>query len=93
MEGGQASTPTGSRPRLGTVLATAAEGLRVVAVLLNAIMPTTAQRMWDMLGAEAPLGPLAAQRVQDAGAGASCRRRRLTKGDALFPRLEEETTA
>ena len=81
-------------PRVGTVLATAADGLRVVAVLLNATMPTTAQRMWDMLGAESPLGPLAAQRVQDTGAwGQLPAGAVLTKGDALFPRLEEEPTA
>jgi methionyl-tRNA synthetase len=83
-----------ARARVGTVLATAADGLRVVAVLLNATMPTTAQRMWDMLGAEASLGALAAQRIQDAAiwgqlpAGAV-----LTKGEVLFPRLEEEPTA
>jgi methionyl-tRNA synthetase len=77
--------------RVGTVIATAAEGLRVVAVLLNATMPTTSQRLWSMLGGDDALGPLAAQRIQDAGrwgqlpAGAV-----ITKGDALFPRLEEE---
>jgi len=63
-------------------------------VLLNATMPSTAEKLWAMLGAEAGLGSLAAQRIQDAGrwgqlpAGAA-----VTKGDALFPRLEEEATA
>ena len=83
-----------ARVRVGTVIATAAEGLRVVAVLLNATMPTTAQGMWDMLGADAPLGPLAAQRIQEAAAwGRLPAGAGLTKGDALFPRLEEEPTA
>jgi methionyl-tRNA synthetase len=83
-----------ARARVGTVLATSAEGLRVVAVLLNATMPATAEKLWAMLGAEPRLGSLAAQRIQDAGrwgqlpAGAT-----VTKGDALFPRLEEEATA
>jgi methionyl-tRNA synthetase len=83
-----------ARVRVGTVLATAAEGLRVLAVLLNATMPATAQRMWDMLGAEASLGALAGQRIQEVSAwGQLPAGTALTKGDALFPRLEEEATA
>ena len=83
-----------ARVRVGTVIATAADGLRVAAVLLNATMPTTAQRMWDMLGAEASLGAIAAQRIQGAAAwGQLPAGAVLTKGDALFPRLEEEPTA
>ena len=47
-----------------------------------------------MLGAEATLGALAAQRVQDAAAwGQLPAGALLTKGDVLFPRLEEEPTA
>jgi methionyl-tRNA synthetase len=80
-----------ARERVGTVLATAAEGLRVVAVLLNAVVPKACAALWQMLGAEAALGALADQRVQSAGqwgqlpAGVC-----LTKGDALFPRLVED---
>ena len=76
--------------RLATILYTAAESLRAVAVLLNAVMPKSSAALWESLGAEAPLGPLAEQRVQDAGrwgqlpAGAT-----VTKGAVLFPRLEE----
>jgi methionyl-tRNA synthetase len=79
-----------ARARVATVIATAAEALRVVAVLLNATMPSTSEKLWSMLGAEAELGPLAAQRIQDVArwgqlpSGAV-----ITKGDALFPRLEE----
>ena len=78
------------RGRLATILYTAAESLRALAVLYAAVMPTTSRRIWELLGAEAGLGPLAEQRVQDAGrwgvlpAGSA-----VTKGDALFPRLEE----
>jgi methionyl-tRNA synthetase len=84
-------TDPAARLRVGTVLATAAEALRVVAVLFNATMPASAEKLWAMLGAEAQLGTLASQRIQDAArwgqlsAGAT-----VTKGDALFPRLEEE---
>ncbi|MET9777741.1 methionine--tRNA ligase [Streptomyces sp. NPDC006367] len=82
------------RARLATILYTAAESLRAVAVLLNPVMPDTSQKLWDSLGAEASLGALAEQRVQEAAdwgrlpAGST-----ITKGAVLFPRLEEKPTA
>ncbi|MFI1761576.1 methionine--tRNA ligase [Streptomyces sp. NPDC020800] len=82
------------RARLATILYTAAESLRAVAVLLNPVMPETSRKLWDSLGAEASLGPVSEQRVQDAGewgrlpAGST-----VTKGAVLFPRLEEKPTA
>jgi methionyl-tRNA synthetase len=81
------------RARLATILYTAAESLRAVAVLLNPVMPDTSQKLWDSLGAEATLGALAEQRVQEAGdwgrlpVGST-----ITKGAVLFPRLEEKPT-
>ncbi|MYT70090.1 MULTISPECIES: methionine--tRNA ligase [unclassified Streptomyces] len=78
------------KARLATILYTAAESLRAVAVLLNPIMPETSAALWESLGAEASLGALADQQVQMAGtwgrlpAGAT-----VTKGAILFPRLEE----
>jgi methionyl-tRNA synthetase len=84
------SADPADRERLGTILYTATEALRVVAVLLHPVMPRATARLWESLGAEPGLGPLAAQRVQDAGGwgrlpvGAT-----VTKGDVLFPRLEE----
>ncbi|MFI6933725.1 methionine--tRNA ligase [Streptomyces sp. NPDC050287] len=83
-----------ARARLATILYTAAESLRAVAVLLNPVMPETSQKLWDSLGAEASLGALADQRVQEAAdwgklpAGST-----VTKGAVLFPRLEEKPTA
>ncbi len=80
--------------RLATILYTAAESLRAVAVLLNPIMPETSRRLWNSLGAEASLGALSGQRVQEAGewgklpAGTT-----VTKGAGLFPRLEEPAQA
>ncbi|MGN9755747.1 methionine--tRNA ligase [Streptomyces sp. SD31] len=82
------------RARLATVLYTAAESLRAVAVLLNPIMPETSRKLWDSLGAQASLGALADQRVQEAGdwgrlpVGST-----VTKGAVLFPRLEEKPIA
>ncbi|MFI5531616.1 methionine--tRNA ligase [Kitasatospora sp. NPDC051853] len=80
--------------RLATILYTAAEALRATAVLLNPLMPTTAQKLWDSLGAEESLGTLASQTiatVADWGrlpAGAT-----VVKGEILFPRLEEKPAA
>ncbi|MFJ9328226.1 methionine--tRNA ligase [Streptomyces sp. NPDC101230] len=84
------TTPEG-QARLATILYTAAEALRGVAVLLNAVMPETSQSLWESLGAEESLGALADQRVQDAGAwGTLPAGARVTKGAVLFPRLEEK---
>ncbi|MFJ9666395.1 methionine--tRNA ligase [Streptomyces sp. NPDC101219] len=82
------------KARLATILYTAAESLRAVAVLLNPVMPETSQKLWDSLGAEAGLGALADQKVQDSGTwGLLPVGSTVTKGAALFPRLEEKPTA
>ncbi|HXR72443.1 methionine--tRNA ligase [Actinocrinis sp.] len=83
-----------AQARLATILYTAAESLRAVAVLLNPVMPKSSAALWDSLGAQATLGALAEQRVPDAGrwgllpAGST-----VTKGAVLFPRLEEPSAA
>ncbi|MFF5086655.1 methionine--tRNA ligase [Streptomyces niveus] len=76
---------------LATILYTASEALRGVAVLLNPVMPETSQKLWDSLGADAALGALADQRVADAGTwGRLPAGTTVTKGAVLFPRLEEK---
>lgn len=83
-----------AQARLATILYTAAESLRAVAVLLNPVMPATSRKLWDSLGAEAHLGPLDGQRVQDAGTwGLLPPGVTVTKGEILFPRLEEPKSA
>ncbi|MCL6551357.1 MAG: methionine--tRNA ligase [Acidothermus cellulolyticus] len=83
-----------ARIRLATVLYTAADGLRALAVLLNAVMPRACSRLWEQLGAEATLGPLGSQRISDtARFGVLPAGSRLTKGDPLFPRLAEDASA
>jgi methionyl-tRNA synthetase len=83
-----------AQARLATVLYTAAESLRALAVLLNPVMPRTSEKLWASLGAETHLGALADQRLQDVArwgtlpAGAT-----VTKGQPLFPRLEDRTDA
>lgn len=83
-----------ARSRVATVLNTAAEGLRVLAVLLNAVMPQSSATLWASLGAGDALGDLAAQRISDAGQwGQLLVGSTLTKGESLFPRLPDEPTA
>jgi methionyl-tRNA synthetase len=76
--------------RLHVVLYTICESLRAIAVLYNPLMPTAMASLWQQLGADAELGPIAEQRIGDVArwgqlpAGA-----RVTKGQSLFPRLED----
>ncbi|WP_030899038.1 methionine--tRNA ligase [Streptomyces sp. NRRL F-5126] len=82
------------RARLATILYTAAESLRAIAVLLNPVMPGTSAKLWDSLGAAEGLGALADQRVAEvADWGRLPAGTTVTKGAALFPRLEEPPTA
>jgi len=79
--------------RLATILVTAAEALRSLAVLLHPITPKAAQALWESLGAEAPLGALALQPVDGAARfGALPAGTTVTKGASLFPRLEDPVT-
>jgi len=82
-----------ARARVDTTLYTAAEGLRALAVLLAPVLPKAASQLWESLGASAVLGALVEQRVQDAGRwGQLLPGATVTKGAALFPRLEEPPT-
>ncbi|MEZ0091292.1 methionine--tRNA ligase [Streptacidiphilus sp. EB129] len=77
--------------RLATILYAAAESLRGIAVLLNPVMPRVSGLLWDSLGAEAVLGALADQKTADAAAwGVLPVGVTVTKGEILFPRLEEK---
>ncbi|MRH28725.1 methionine--tRNA ligase [Microbacterium sp. SYP-A9085] len=78
------------RGRLGTVLYTAAEGLRALAVLLSPVMPASTGTLWAALGAAGSLGPLQQQPIRQAGGWGI-----LEPGTAvaplapLFPRVEQ----
>jgi methionyl-tRNA synthetase len=76
--------------RLATILVTAAESLRALAVLLHPVTPQAAASLWQQLGADEPLGPLESQPVASAAdlAGLPAGTR-VTKGASLFPRLED----
>ncbi|HEY2556364.1 MAG TPA: class I tRNA ligase family protein, partial [Diaminobutyricibacter sp.] len=77
------------RERLGTVLYTAAEGLRALAVLLSPVIPAATGRLWESLGAGQELGPLEAQPIRDAGRWGQLAAGTTVNGlEALFPRIE-----
>ncbi len=77
--------------RLDTILYTVCESLRAIATLYNPVMPKAMGLLWEQIGANTTLGPLAEQRVDRIAewgqlpAGAA-----VSKGAVLFPRLEEE---
>jgi methionyl-tRNA synthetase len=74
------------RDEVGGILYTAAETLRILAVLTSPIMPRAAATLWSELGIAEPL---AAQRLPDAARwGSLAPGARTSKGDALFPRLD-----
>ncbi|HEY4225659.1 MAG TPA: methionine--tRNA ligase [Pseudolysinimonas sp.] len=85
--------------RLGTVLYTASEGLRALAVLLSPVIPKATTTLWDALGAAgsattAGLGALTAQPIRGAGdwgqlpVGST-----VTPLTGLFPRIEDPVPA
>lgn len=78
------------RVRLGTVLYTAAEGLRALAVLLSPVMPVSTEKLWIALGAAESVGRLQDQPIRDAGAWGVLKPGTSVNGLApLFPRVEQ----
>jgi methionyl-tRNA synthetase len=78
-----------TRERLGTVLYTAIDGLRALAVLLSPVIPEATAKLWGALGAHAGLGELTDQVIVDAGHwGQLPVGSRLGSLEALFPRIE-----
>ncbi|MBA8815771.1 methionyl-tRNA synthetase [Microbacterium halimionae] len=78
------------RERLGTVLYTAAEGLRALAVLLSPVMPVATEKLWTSLGVADALGALQAQPLRDAGRWAQLPvGTKVAALSPLFPRIEQ----
>jgi methionyl-tRNA synthetase len=74
------------RDELAGVLYAAAETLRILAVLIQPIMPSAAARLWEQLGIG---GAVADQRLPDAAVWGGLEPGTTTsKGDSLFPRVE-----
>ena len=77
------------RAQLETVLYTICESLRAIAVLYNPVMPVAMADLWRQIGAEA-LGNVVDQRVDGVGVwGQLPVGAKVTKGEGLFPRLED----
>ena len=80
-----------TRDRLATVLYTASEGLRALAVLLSPVIPEATAKLWAALGAA---GSLDDQPVRSAGDwGQLAPGAKFTALEALFPRIEQEAAA
>ena len=76
------------RDDLGAVLYTAAETLRILAVLIVPVMPDAAARLWSQLGLD-EVSPLGDQRLPEAAVwGGLTPGTRTAKGSSLFPRLD-----
>lgn len=79
--------------RLHTILYVLCDSLRAIAVLHHALMPRVTALMWEQIGAVV-LGDIADQRVQHAATwGLLPVGARVTKGEILFPRLEDPVEA
>jgi methionyl-tRNA synthetase len=76
------------RDELSGVLYAAAETLRILAILIQPIMPSAAQRLWDQLGIGGAVENL---RVPDDATWGRLEPGTVTsKGEALFPRVEAD---
>jgi methionyl-tRNA synthetase len=79
--------------RVGTILATAAEALRAIAVLYHPVMPRTTEALWSSLGADKAIGILSDQRVDEiARWGQLPAGTPISKGAPLFPRLADDVS-
>ncbi|MFL5767314.1 MAG: methionine--tRNA ligase [Actinomycetota bacterium] len=77
----------GHAEELAAVLYASAEVLRILAVLIQPVMPSAAERLWEQLGISEPL---ASQRLPDAARwGGFAPGTKTSKGESLFPRLDE----
>ncbi len=74
------------RPRLATVLYQTLESLRIIALLIAAFMPSTAEKMWSQLALEESLWE---QNLEVNGRwGGLIPGKRITKPIPLFPRID-----
>ena len=80
------------RAELDQVLYNTAESLRALAVMLHPIMPIATKKLWESLGAHSTLGPIESQEIgQVMRWGQLLPGSQVSKGEILFPRLEEPT--
>jgi methionyl-tRNA synthetase len=74
------------KDRLGTVLYTAAEGLRIITALAYPVLPQSAQKIWRQLGQTEPLGSL---QLDLLAWGQLKPGTKIGKPEGIFPRVEK----
>jgi methionyl-tRNA synthetase len=80
------------RERLGTVLYTAAEGLRILATLMAPVTTKVAEKRWSTVG-QGSLGDLAAQPLTTAANWGQLKAgQAIGELEPLFPRIETDAT-
>ncbi len=78
-----------SGARLEEVLYTSAETLRITAVLLYPVMPTSMKKLWGQLGFS---GPLEKMRYESLKWGQFPAAQKISQAEVIFPRLDKEKT-
>ena len=74
------------RARLGNVLYTAAEGLRIIAALAHPVLPQATQKIWQQLGLT---GQLSDVQLDLLSWGQLKPGTKITKPEGIFPRVEK----
>jgi methionyl-tRNA synthetase len=77
------------RERLGAILYTAAEALRIVTALAHPVLPEATQKIWTQLGQS---GKLANVRLDQLAWGQLRPSTKVQKAGAVFPRVEKTET-
>jgi methionyl-tRNA synthetase len=77
------------RARLGTVLYTAAEGLRVAAALAHPVLPQATQKIWKQLGLADSVGGI---QLDQLSWGQLRPGTKIGKPEGIFPRVEKSET-
>ena len=81
------------KSELDAILYNTAESLRALAVLLHPFMPIATAKLWDYLGASATLGAIESQKIAAVATWGQLEPgSRVSKGEILFPRLDEPTS-
>jgi len=77
------------RARLGTVLYTAAESLRIIAALAHPVLPQATLKIWNQLGQSEPLG---AVQLDQLAWGQLKPGTKTGKPEGIFPRVDKSET-
>jgi methionyl-tRNA synthetase len=81
-----------NRERLATILVTALEGVRALAVLLSPFTPKASAKLWAAIGGS--LGELSDQPLLEAASWGQLKPgTRIGELESLFPRIEQEDKA